>query len=232
MPERDAHFFRTPAEWRAWLEANAADAPEVWVGLFKRAAAETGITWREAVDEALCFGWIDGQGQSDRRRAPPHPLHAARGAQHLERRQRRARRGRSPRTGLMRPAGLAAFARRRAERSGVYSHEQAGEPELDAGSAGALPRAPGAWAFFEAQPPSYRKAALWWVVGAKRPETRERRLATLIADSAEGRRLGHLARRRLGELFRSLRIFFTTRACAPRPRSHTFRLAPGAAEVG
>ena len=96
--------------------------------------------------------------------------------------------------GLMRPAGLAAFARKRAERSGVYSHEQAGVPELDADQRALFLERPDAWAFFQAQPPSYRKAALWWVVGAKRPETRERRLATLIADSAEGRRLGHLAR--------------------------------------
>jgi uncharacterized protein YdeI (YjbR/CyaY-like superfamily) len=63
MADREALFFRTPAEWGAWLEANAAEADEVWLGLFKRGAGETGITWAEAVDQALCFGWIDGLGQ-------------------------------------------------------------------------------------------------------------------------------------------------------------------------
>ena len=63
MSEREAVFFRTPAEWRAWLEAHAGEASDVWVGFFKRGAGETGITWREAVDQALCFGWIDGKGQ-------------------------------------------------------------------------------------------------------------------------------------------------------------------------
>ena len=191
MPERDAHFFRTPAEWRAWLEANGADAREVWVGFFKRGAAETGITWREAVDEALCFGWIDGKGQpiDDARRRIRFTPRAARSTWSSVNVARvedlRAK-------GLMRPAGIAAFARRSAARTGIYSHEQAAEPELDAGQRARFGEQPEAWAFFVAQPPSYRKAALWWVVSAKREETRERRLATLIADSAEGRRLGHL----------------------------------------
>ena len=191
MPEREALFFRTPAEWRAWLEAHAAEATEVWVGFFKRGAGETGITWREAVDEALCFGWIDGKRQSidaARRRIRFTP----RTARSIWSNVNVARAEELSAAGRMRPAGLEAFARRRAERSGVYSHEQAGAPELDPEQGARFRERPEAWAFFEAQAPSYRKAALWWVVNAKREETRERRLAALIADSAEGRRLGHL----------------------------------------
>ena len=191
MPEREALFFRTPAEWRAWLEAHAAEATEVWVGFFKRGAGETGITWREAVDEALCFGWIDGKRQSidaarRRIRFTPRTARSIWSNVNVSRVEELSAAGR------MRPAGLEAFARRRAERSGVYSHEQAREPELGPEQGARLRERPEAWAFFEAQAPSYRKAALWWVVNAKRAETRERRLAALIADSAEGRRLGHL----------------------------------------
>jgi uncharacterized protein YdeI (YjbR/CyaY-like superfamily) len=96
--------------------------------------------------------------------------------------------------GLMQPAGREAFARRKAKRSGVYSHEQAGEPELEASQQAVFRQRPEAWDYFQAQAPSYRKAALWWVVNAKRAETRARRLATLIEDSAAGRRVRHLQR--------------------------------------
>ena len=193
MPEHEAAFFRTPADWRAWLEAHAAVATELWVGFFRRGAGEGGITWPESVDQALCFDWIDGRRQSldDRcyriRFTPRKPssiwssVNVARVAE-LEA------------EGLMRPPGLEAFARRRRERSGVYSHEQAGEPVLEAGAEARFRRRPAAWEFFRAEAPSYRKAALWWVVNAKRPETRARRLETLIEDSAEGRRVGHLRR--------------------------------------
>jgi uncharacterized protein YdeI (YjbR/CyaY-like superfamily) len=193
MPDPDATFFRTPTEWRAWLEAHAAEESELWVGFHKRAAKETGITWPEAVDQALCFGWIDGRRQSIdaaryRIRFSPRKASSIWSTVNVARVEELGAQG------LMQPAGLAAFARRREERSGVYSHEQASAPELDAAQEQRFREQPGAWEFFQAQPPSYRKAALWWVVSAKRAETRERRLATLIADSAERRRLGHLQR--------------------------------------
>jgi uncharacterized protein YdeI (YjbR/CyaY-like superfamily) len=193
MPELEATFFRTPADWRAWLEAHAAGATEVWVGFFRRGAGEGCITWPESVDQALCFGWIDGRRQSidDRRyriRFTPRKPRSIWSSVNV------ARVAELEAEGLMRPAGLEAFARRRAERSGVYSHEQAGEPVLEAGAAVRFRARPEAWEFFRAQAPSYRKAALWWVVNAKRPETRARRLETLIEDSAGGRRVGHLQR--------------------------------------
>jgi uncharacterized protein YdeI (YjbR/CyaY-like superfamily) len=193
MPDREAVFFRTPAEWRAWLEVHSGDETELWVGFHKRGAGETGITWPESVDQALCFGWIDGRRQSIdatryRIRFSPRKassiwstVNVARVAELDER-------------GLMQPAGREAFARRREERSGIYSHEQDGEAQLDAAQEARLRQRPGAWEFLQAQPRSYRKAALWWIVDAKRAETRERRLERLIEDSAAGRRLAHLRR--------------------------------------
>ena len=130
MPDRDAVFFRTPADWRAWLQAHAAEESELWVGFYKRGTGETGITWPESVDEALCFGWIDGRRQSidaSRYRIRFSP----RKASSIWSTVNVARVAELEQQGLMQPAGLEAFARRREGRSGIYSHEQAGEPELD-----------------------------------------------------------------------------------------------------
>jgi uncharacterized protein YdeI (YjbR/CyaY-like superfamily) len=193
MPEPDAVFFRTPDEWRAWLDAHAADSAELWVGFFKRGTGETGITWPQAVDQALCFGWIDGRRQSiDATRY--RIRFTARKAGSIWSTVNVARVQELTADGSMRPAGLEAFARRREDRSGVYSHEQSGEPVLDGEHEALFKKRPEAWAFFLEQAPSYRKAALWWVVNAKRPETRARRLAKLIADSAEGRRVEQFQR--------------------------------------
>jgi uncharacterized protein YdeI (YjbR/CyaY-like superfamily) len=193
MPEREAVFFRTPADWRAWLEAHAENETELWVGFHKRAAGEQGLTWPESVDQALCFGWIDGRRQSIdgvryRIRFSPRTPTSIWSTVNV------ARMAELSAEGLMQPAGQEAFGRRREERSGIYSHEQAAEPQLDAAQEALFRQRPEAWACFQAQPPSYRKAALWWVVNAKREETRARRLATLIEDSAAGRRVGHLQR--------------------------------------
>jgi uncharacterized protein YdeI (YjbR/CyaY-like superfamily) len=193
VPDPEAVFFATPGAWRDWLAANAAEASEVWVGFVRRGAGEGGVTWAQAVDEALCFGWIDGRRQSiDARRY--RIRFTPRTATSIWSTVNVGRVAELSALGLMQPAGHAAFARRRESRTGVYSHEQAGEPELDAEQRAAFAARPDAWAFLRAQAPSYRKAALWWVVGAKRPETRARRLAALIEDSAEGRHVRHLAR--------------------------------------
>jgi uncharacterized protein YdeI (YjbR/CyaY-like superfamily) len=193
MPELDAIFFRTPAEWRAWLEAHAAHETAVWVGFHKRGSGEAGMTWPESVDQALCFGWIDGRRQSIDRsryriRFSPRKAGSIWSTVNVARVQELGAQGR------MLPAGLEAFARRREDRSGVYSHEQAGEPVLEAAQEALFREQREAWDFFSAQAPSYRKAALWWVVNAKRAETRARRLATLIDDSAARRRVAHLQR--------------------------------------
>jgi uncharacterized protein YdeI (YjbR/CyaY-like superfamily) len=193
VPDREAVFFRTPAEWRAWLAASAGEAGEVWVGFFRRAAGESGITWREAVDEALCCGWIDGVRQGIdagryRIRFTPRKATSIWSTVNVARVEQLSAEGR------MGPAGLEAFARRRASHSGVYSHEQSGEPELGDEQRAAFEGRPGSWEFLQAQAPSYRKAVLWWVVNAKRAETRATRLATVVDDCAAGRQVRHLRR--------------------------------------
>jgi uncharacterized protein YdeI (YjbR/CyaY-like superfamily) len=187
-------FFTSPDEFRAWLEANAADAAEVWVGFFKKGAGQTGITWPQAVDQALCFGWIDGvrKGIDDERymiRFTPR----RRGSIWSTVNSRRAEELMAE--GLMRPAGMAAFAQRAESRSGVYSHEQGDSVELGDEFERIFQADADAWAFFQAQPASYRRAATWWVVGAKRDETRRRRLATLIEVSAARESLPQFTRR-------------------------------------
>jgi uncharacterized protein YdeI (YjbR/CyaY-like superfamily) len=188
----DVVFFETPAEFRAWLEANHETATELWVGFHKKATGRPSMVWPEAVDQALCFGWIDGirkkvDENSYANRFTPRKsrstwsnVNIAKVADLTER-------------GLMMPAGTAAFQARDAENSGIYSFEQ--RPEVLPPAFEEQFRANGdAWAFFEAQPPGYRRTATFWVLNAKREETRLKRLATLITDSEQGRRIALLAR--------------------------------------
>jgi len=183
-------FFASPAEFRAWLEAHHADTPELLVGFHKRHTGTPSLTWAESVDQALCFGWIDGVRRSadgDRYtiRFTPRKSGSIWSAVNI------ARVGELTALGLMRPAGLAAFERRVEAKSKIYAYEQANHA-LDAADEAAFRANAPAWAFFESQAPSYRRTAIWWVASAKRDETRRKRLATLIEDSANGRRLAHL----------------------------------------
>jgi uncharacterized protein YdeI (YjbR/CyaY-like superfamily) len=178
-------YFESPAAFRAWLEANHDSEKEVWVGFWKKATGRQGMNWSQAVDEALCFGWIDGVAKriDDERhvqRFTPRKPVSNWSVVNIEKMATLRAEGR------LRPAGEAAFARRRADRSGVYSFEQRSDPAFEPAQQAALEADAAAWAFFQARPPSYRKAATWWVISAKRPDTRARRLATLIADSAAG----------------------------------------------
>jgi uncharacterized protein YdeI (YjbR/CyaY-like superfamily) len=186
--------FTGPAELRAWLEEHHETAAELWLGFYKKATGKQTMTWSEAVDEALCFGWIDGrqQGIDDESyalRFTPRRPRSTWSVVNVRNVERLIREGR------MRPAGLAAFERRSEERSGVYSHEQGDAARLDEESERRFRANEKAWEFFQAQPASYRRAAVWSVVSAKRAETRERRLATLIDDSAHGRTIRQLTRR-------------------------------------
>jgi len=186
-------FFATPDEWRAWLEEHHATEDELLVGFHKRGSGRPSLTWPESVDEALCFGWIDGVRRSlgetsyTIRFTPRRPtsiwsdVNVAR-VKDLERR------------GRLRPAGRRAFAARRAEKTGVYAFEQEEPARLSKEQEAALRANRKAAAFFDAQPPWYRRTATHWIVRAKRRETRERRLARLIEDSAAGRTLGYLTR--------------------------------------
>lgn len=186
-------FFPTPADFRRWLEKNHASETELWVGFYKKATGRPSITWPEAVDEALCFGWIDGIRKSldaesyVNRLTPRRP-----GSNWSEINTRRAKE--LIRAGLMRPAGLKAFKARDPEKSGVYSFEQRQAAKLSPEAERKFKANKRAWKFFESQPPGYRRIATWYVVSAKQEQTRARRLARLIKDSAEGRRIGLLQR--------------------------------------
>jgi uncharacterized protein YdeI (YjbR/CyaY-like superfamily) len=191
-------FFATPAELRAWLDTHHETSGELWVGFYKKGSGRPSITWPEAVDEALCFGWIDGvrkgiDGVSYAIRFTPRKPRSIWSAVNV------GRVAELTGLGLMRPAGLKAFAGRVEERSGVYAYEQQDAAALDAEDERQFRANSRAWAFFQAQAPWYRRTAIWWVVGAKREETRRKRLATLIADSEGGRTIPQLTRRTGGK---------------------------------
>ncbi len=192
MPAARPRFFATPAAWRAWLEANHATKDELLVGFHKRGSGKPSITWPESVDEALCFGWIDGVRRSIDETAysirfTPRRTTSIWSSVNV------ARVAELTRLGQMQPAGLTAFAARTAARTGVYSFERKEEAVFTPEQLLALAAAPAARAFFEAQAPWYRRTATHWVVSAKQEATRERRFTTLLADSAAGRRLKHLS---------------------------------------
>jgi uncharacterized protein YdeI (YjbR/CyaY-like superfamily) len=185
-------FFGTAAAWRRWLEEHHDSAAELWVGFYRKGTGRASVTWPEAVDEALCFGWIDGvrkrlDESSYAIRFTPRRPGSVWSAVNLAKVEALARRG------LMHPAGEAAHARRTEARSRIYSYEQR-EAAFPEAYARRFRRHPAAWRFFEAQPAWYRRTATWWVISAKREETRERRLATLIEDSAAGRTIRPLTR--------------------------------------
>lgn len=191
-----AVFFESRDAFIAWLDEHHADVAAHWVGLYKKGSGRVNMTWPESVDAALCFGWIDGQGKSlgeDARaiRFTPRRKGSIWSAVNVR------RFGELAEQGMVRPAGHTAFAARREDRTAIYSHEQEAL-EFDAAQLAAFQHHPTAWEFFETQTPSYRKAAIWWVISAKRPETRERRLRTLIDDSAKGQLLAQLRRNKAG----------------------------------
>jgi len=188
-----ATFFANGAEFRAWLAAHHDAERELLVGYFKRATGRPSMTWQESVDEALCFGWIDGvrrgiDADSYSIRFTPRQKRSTWSLANITRVGELAAEGR------MTPAGLAAFEARTGDRSGIYSHERRHAAELDADQRARFEAEPKAWAWFQAAAPSYRRAALHWVTSAKKTETRERRLAALIADSAAGRKVSPLRR--------------------------------------
>jgi uncharacterized protein YdeI (YjbR/CyaY-like superfamily) len=187
-PPAKPTYFATPAGFRAWLEKNHASAPELLVGFHKTSSGKASMTWPESVDEALCFGWIDGVRRSlgadayTIRFTPRRPtsIWSAINVAKVEALRR---------AGKMRPAGEAAFAKRTAEKTGVYSFERDQAAVLAPAHAARLAANRKAQAWFSAQAPSYQRAAIHWVTSAKREETRDRRLDELIRDSAAGRRI-------------------------------------------
>jgi uncharacterized protein YdeI (YjbR/CyaY-like superfamily) len=184
----ETRFFETPAEFRAWLAENHGTATEIGVVLHSKASGKPGMTWSDAVDQALCFGWIDSvarrmDGTSRVQRFTPRKPRSNWSAVNINKVADLTARG------LMAPAGLAAFARREEARSGVYSYENRHLAALDAERDAMFRAQAAAWAFFSRQPPSYRQTAIYWVMSAKRDETRSKRLARLVDVSSQGRRL-------------------------------------------
>jgi uncharacterized protein YdeI (YjbR/CyaY-like superfamily) len=191
-------FFPTPGDFRAWLERHHDTAPELLVGYYKKGSGKPSITWPESVDEALCFGWIDGirrtiDEESYTIRFTPRRPRSNWSLVNLKRVAELTKLGR------MQPAGLSVFEARDPKRPGAYSFEQR-RAERNAGLklASAYEKQfkanAKAWAFFKSQAPYYQRVTSWWVMSAKKEETQLKRLATLIDDSAHGRRIGPMAR--------------------------------------
>ena len=192
MIARNITYFVTPAKFRSWLAKNHTSEVELWVGFYKKGSGIESITWPQSVDEALCYGWIDGIRKNVDAtrytiRFTPRNAKSNWSAVNVRRVAELTK------LGLMRSSGLKAFRLGDRKKSRQYSYEREHvkfgpvlEKNLKANSR--------AWLFFEKQPPSYRKVATWWVVSAKKEETKLKRLSQLIRDSAAGRRIAQLAR--------------------------------------
>jgi uncharacterized protein YdeI (YjbR/CyaY-like superfamily) len=186
-------FFAAPEEFRAWLEAHHDTERELLVGFHKVGSGRPSITWPQSVDQALCFGWIDGVRRriDDHRysiRFTPRKPRSTWSAVNIK------RMGELMEAGLVHPAGAAAFQARAEERSGIYSYEQRGTVALSPEHEARFRANADAWAYFQARPAWYRRTATWRVMSAKKEETRQKRLAALIEHSAAGRLVPELDR--------------------------------------
>jgi uncharacterized protein YdeI (YjbR/CyaY-like superfamily) len=187
---RDVIFFASPEELRDWFDAHHQTADELWVGYHRKATGRPTVSWPQAVDEALCVGWIDGvRYRLDEERHAQRFTPRRKGSIWSAINTKRA--GELVAEGRMRPAGKRAFEARSPEKTAIYSYEREvaaftkeQQARFEADTA--------AWAFFQAQAPSYRRSITHWVSSAKRDETRERRFEKLLEDSRAGRRTGVL----------------------------------------
>ena len=180
-------FFKTQSDLRKWFAAHHDSVAEQWIGFYKKDSGKASITWPQSVDEALCFGWIDGVRKSIdetsyKIRFTPRQSRSTWSTVNIK------RAGELTNQGLMQPSGLKAFAARKENRSGIYAYEQR-SPELPDQYEKRLKKKRAAWEFFQSQAPSYRKLANWYVLSAKKEETRLKRLDALIEYSAKGQRL-------------------------------------------
>lgn len=181
-------FFSTPAEFRQWLEQNHDKESELMIGFHRKASGKKSITYAEAVDEALCFGWIDGvrkklnETSYVQRFTPrkPRSIWSLINVNHVERLKKEGR---------MHAAGLETYERRTPERTGIYSFENRPR-QLSPAYEKRFRENKKAWKFFEEQPPYYKRLMLFRIMSAKKEETQIRRLEQLIECSAKGERLG------------------------------------------
>ncbi|GAB3329989.1 YdeI/OmpD-associated family protein [Larkinella ripae] len=183
-----ATFFATPAEFRHWLEENHTTEKELVVGFYKVGSGKPSITWPQSVDEALCFGWIDGIRKSIDETAyqirfTPRKTSSIWSAVNIR------RIGELIEQGLVYPAGLTVFQARDLKKAGIYTHEKEDHP-LDEAFQAQLKANEKAWQFFQKQAPSYQKTIRNWIRSAKQEATRQKRLALLVEDSENGRKVG------------------------------------------
>ena len=181
-------FFATPALFRTWLEKNHATADELIVGFYKKASGKKSITYAEALDEALCFGWIDGVKRSlnetsyTQRFTPrrARSIWSLVNVKHVERLKKEGR---------MHPSGIAAYEQRDPKRTGIYAFENA-PLEISQEYEREFRKTKGAWEYFQTYPPYLKKTVSYWVMSAKKEETRTARLQKLIESCAKGERIG------------------------------------------
>src|SRR5258708_2918972 len=184
-------FFPTRADFRAWLETHHDKFQELFVGFHKKSSGKPSITWPESVDAALCFGWIDGVRRSidetsyTIRFTPRRPT-STWSTVNIKRVQELTK------NGLMHPAGLKAFAARSAKRSGIYSYEQQKSAQFSREQEKQFRANKAAWEFFRSQPPWYQRLTTYWVVSAKKEETKLKRISVLIDHSRNRRTLPRL----------------------------------------
>jgi len=184
--EKPALFFDGPEDFRAWLEKHHETATELWMGLNKKHVENRGLTWEEAVPEALCFGWIDSKmeridDRSNRQRWTPRKRSSTWSRVNLDLVDALTKQGR------MRPMGIAAWEARREDKQAIYAYEQAGELVFPEEYASQLDASPAARAFWAETTASYRKGCINWVLSAKQQPTRDKRMAQLVDDCAAGR---------------------------------------------
>jgi len=187
VSRNNLRFFRTRNALRQWLEKNHDKASELWIGFYRKDSGRGGITYAEALDEALCYGWIDGirkklDDVSFTNRFTPRKKNSVWSNVNIKHVERLTREGR------MMPPGTAAYEAKQDNRSGVYSFERE-TAELEPEMKERFRKNAKAWKFFEGEPPYYRRMASWWVISAKKDETREKRLSDLINYSAKQTRL-------------------------------------------
>ena len=181
----EVKVFKSAAQLRQWFEKHHATETEAWIGYYRKGVPKTSIAYIEAVDEGLSFGWVDSVGyrvgdEVYTNRFTPRRKGSTWSARNVGRVRELQAEGR------MHPAGIAAFEARTENRTGIYSYENR-PADLPSAYLKELKANAEAWRFWRAQTPGYRRGATWWVISAKQEATRDRRLATLIEDSAGGR---------------------------------------------
>ena len=186
-------FFPTLADWRAWLDKHHDKHEEFWVGFYKRNSGHPSITWPESVDGALCFGWIDGvrhsiDATSYKIRFTPRKPRSTWSAINIKRVKELTE------LGMMHPSGVSAFEKRNNDRSAIYSYEQRKTATLPPEFEKQFKANAKAWTYFQSQPPWYQRTSTYWVISAKREETKKKRLSTLIECSKQAKPIPSLTR--------------------------------------